>query len=87
MSYRHGFLVSVIISLTWSSLVGCLGYEYMRPWGSCFLQYLWEFCLGIFLATKYYSLRDNSVATKFLFIENYKMWWCVLGAVIGCGSM
>ena len=77
----------MIISLTWSSVVGYLGYEDMRPWGSCFLQYLWEFCLGIFLATKYYSSRDNGGVSKLLFIENYKLLWCVSGAVLGCGIM
>lgn len=87
MSYRYGLLVSIVISLIWSSLVGFLGYEDMRPWGSCFLQYLWEFCLGIFLASKHHLSRDNGGISKLLFIENYKLWWCVSGAVLGCGIM
>lgn len=87
MSYRCGLLISIVISLIWSSIVGYLGYEDMRPWGSCFLQYLWEFCLGIILATKYHLSHDNGGVSKLLFIENYKLWWLVLGAVLGCGIM
>ena len=87
MSYRYGLLISLVISLLWSSIVGYLGCENMRPWGSCFLQYLWEFCLGIFLATKYRSSCGKNGWTKLLFVENYKWSLCVLGAALGCGVM
>lgn len=49
---RGGYLVSLLISLLWATLVGWLGYEDYRPWGSFFLQYLWEFALGMWMAEK-----------------------------------
>lgn len=49
----YGLLISGLISLGWATVVGLLGYEDMRPWGSCFLQYLWEFVLGMWLAQEF----------------------------------
>lgn len=45
-------MISLLISLLWATLVGWLGYEDYRPWGSFFLQYLWEFALGMWMAEK-----------------------------------
>ena len=53
-----GYFVALAISLSWSTIVGILGYEEMRPWGSFFLQYLWEFCLGMWIAEKIFN-RDE----------------------------
>ena len=50
MKRRHGLALAVAISLVWAALVGFLKLEESRPWSSCFLQYLWEFCLGMHLA-------------------------------------
>ena len=49
---RRGVAIAFAISLSWAALVGVLGLSESRPWGSCFLQYMWEFCLGMWLATK-----------------------------------
>lgn len=49
---RGGDFCALAISLAWSTVVGVLGYEEMRPWGSFFLQYLWEFCLGMWIAER-----------------------------------
>ncbi|MVM37885.1 acyltransferase family protein [Spirosoma sp. HMF3257] len=50
----HLFIVlSFVISLSWSALVISTGKEKIRIWNSFFLQYLWEFCLGIYLADLY----------------------------------
>ncbi|GAB3807603.1 acyltransferase [Spirosoma humi] len=45
--------LSVGISLVWSALIISIGKESVRVWNSFFLQYLWEFCLGIYLADVY----------------------------------
>ncbi|GAB3958469.1 acyltransferase [Spirosoma harenae] len=45
--------LSFVISLAWSALIISIGKESVRVWNSFFLQYLWEFCLGIYLADRY----------------------------------
>lgn len=52
MQLRRGLLFAIAISLLWAVLVGFLGLSESRPWGSCFMQYLWEFCLGMWMASK-----------------------------------
>jgi len=44
-------IISLIISLSWSALVFYLGKESLRVWNSFFLQYLWEFALGLSVAS------------------------------------
>jgi len=46
-------VVSLLISLLWSTIVGLLGKSEFRIWNSFFLQYLGEFTLGMMLALKY----------------------------------
>ncbi|MBT8851412.1 hypothetical protein ACXO4P_08010, partial [Lactobacillus delbrueckii subsp. bulgaricus] len=41
---------SVIVSLAWSCLVTALGFGEERVLNSFFLQFLWEFCLGMEVA-------------------------------------
>lgn len=53
MQKRHGFFYALLLSVIWWIIVAILGYEDYRPWGSCFLQYLWEFALGMQLAKWY----------------------------------
>lgn len=48
-----GYWIALAISLLWSTMVGLLGYGEERVWNSFFLQYLWEFCLGMKLAEIY----------------------------------
>lgn len=45
-------LIALAISLSWSLLVIALGKEYQRVWNSFFLQYLWEFALGMVMAER-----------------------------------
>jgi peptidoglycan/LPS O-acetylase OafA/YrhL len=56
-----GAIFPFAISVVWSSLVGILDYEEMRPWGSFFLQYLWEFCLGMWIAERIFKGKFNLV--------------------------
>lgn len=95
-----GLLISGLISLAWATVVGLLGYEDMRPWGSCFLQYLWEFVLGMWFAEKYADplssplrhAQDNaclggrpSVKGILENPNNLKWWWLLAGVVVGMG--
>ena len=48
-----GYFASLIISLSWATIVGILGFGEERVWNSFFLQYLWEFCIGMKLAEIY----------------------------------
>ena len=58
---RGGVKLALIISLLWSTTVGRLGYAEERVWNSFFLQYLWEFCLGMKMAEIYH---DNPKALE-----------------------
>lgn len=57
--------VSVLISLTWWILVAIIGKADIRIWNSFFLQYVWEFSLGMILAD-IYCHRDKSEYEKYL---------------------
>lgn len=50
-----GVKLALIVSLLWSTSVGLLGYAEERVWNSFFLQYLWEFCLGMKMAEIYHG--------------------------------
>lgn len=58
---RGGVKLALIVSLLWSTTVGLLGYAEERVWNSFFLQYLWEFCLGMKMAEIYH---DNPKALE-----------------------
>lgn len=78
---RGGYLVSLLISLLWATLVGWLGYEDYRPWGSFFLQYLWEFALGMWMAekVKLAGWTEEKVMTRL------KIWQLLLTMCTGMG--
>ena len=78
-----GGKILLVISLIWSTIVGLLGLENERPWGSFFLQYLWEFGLGMWIAEKVYQEKTGNA--WLMDIRNYRWWWLLLGAVGGMG--
>lgn len=80
---RGGYLVALAISLSWSTLVGILGYEEMRPWGSFFLQYLWEFCLGMWIAERIYN--QDEIGKIAIIPKQWKWWWLFCSAALGMG--
>lgn len=80
MRRRGGQFYALAISIVWSTLVGVLGYEELRPWGSFFLQYLWEFCLGMWIAERIYEGRFKMVD-----VREIKWWWLLAGAIGGMG--
>ena len=55
--YRRGggVIVSLGISLLWIIITTFTGLYEERIWNSFFLQYLWEFTLGMYLADKYFN--------------------------------
>lgn len=48
-----GVIYALLISLLWTTIVAMLGKSDVRVWNSFFLQYLWEFVLGMYLAKCY----------------------------------
>lgn len=79
MRRRGGQFIALAISIAWSTLVGVLGYEEQRPWGSFFLQYLWEFCLGMWIAESIYERG------KMVDVRETSWWWLLAGAIGGMG--
>jgi len=75
-----GQLLPLAISLLWSTLVGVLSYEELRPWGSFFLQYLWEFCLGMWIAEKIHEGKE-----KLVDVSELRWLWLLAGAIGGMG--
>jgi peptidoglycan/LPS O-acetylase OafA/YrhL len=77
------FLTSCFaISLAWALIVAGLGKETFRSWNSFFLQYLWEFALGMMIAT----LLNDKYEIKQKINSNY----ILLAGLTGCaiyGSM
>lgn len=53
-----GVVYALLISLLWATIVGVLGKSEVRVWNSFFLQYLWEFVFGMYLA-KCYRMRPE----------------------------
>ena len=78
---RGGYLLALLISILWATLVGWLGYEDYRPWGSFFLQYLWEFALGMWIAEKV----KNSEWTEDKMMKSLKIWHLILTMCAGMG--
>lgn len=75
-----GQYIAIAISIAWSTIVGILGFEELRPWSSFFLQYLWEFCLGMWIAERIYEGNDNLVD-----VREMKYSWLLVCAIAGMG--
>lgn len=72
-------LLSVAISLCWSSFVFVFHKDGQRIWNSFFLQYLWEFVLGMYIAKRY--TQDPG----FVKMPKYRI--LIIGAIIGVSIM
>ena len=64
-------LISVVISLLWSTIVAIIGESDNRIWNSFFIQYLWQFVLGMMIAVKYKENPDfiKIPSVKYLLIS------------------
>lgn len=56
------FLLCLSVSLAYGISLIALGKETQRIWNSFFLQYLWEFSLGMILAKAYHQKRFSRIA-------------------------
>lgn len=52
---NRGGQIALLISLTWATFTSLTGLADERIWNSFFLQYLWEFVLGMWLAKVYFE--------------------------------
>lgn len=76
---KYGLVAAIAVSLSWSTLVAILGFEDLRPWGSCFLQYLWEFVLGMYIAK--WSFKNDLD----MFVKKTDTFAIVCCALVGLG--
>lgn len=70
-------IIGLCISLAWAAAVAYLGYASVRVWNSFFLQYLWEFALGMIIAAK---LKKNNFEIKNL----PSNWTFLLAGILLC---
>jgi peptidoglycan/LPS O-acetylase OafA/YrhL len=68
--------ICLVISISWAILVFLLSKESLRVWNSFFLQYLWEFALGMVIASLIYS--------GFKFNYTIKQVYILLTGVVCC---
>lgn len=63
-------ILSIVISVLYGLVVAALGKQGIRTWNSFFLQYLWEFSVGMVLAEYYKNgkLSENKLSMKKVFI-------------------
>jgi peptidoglycan/LPS O-acetylase OafA/YrhL len=66
-------ILGLLVSLTWSGMVVLLGKEELRNWNSFFLQYLWEFMLGMVIAD---MLKNNKLKFSFK-----KIYFFIIGVI------
>lgn len=62
LSYKYFLLICFVLSTAWIFFVLAIGKEPERVWNSFFLRYLWEFALGMVIASK---LKENNYQLPF----------------------
>lgn len=62
---KYSMIISLLISILWATVVGLTGHAEQRIWNSFFLQYLWEFILGMHLAKLYYNAPQKITVPSF----------------------
>lgn len=68
---------ALLISLLWATFTTLMGLDDERVWNSFFLQYLWEFVLGMWLASVYFEHPEK--------LKLPKMWMLLGAMVVGLG--
>lgn len=71
------------ISLLWATFVGVLGYSEEGIWNSFFLQYLWEFCLGMKLAELYKRMPKCLKIPKWIYLIPTSLVGLTLTGIMG----
>ncbi|MEL6918566.1 MAG: acyltransferase, partial [Bacteroidota bacterium] len=64
MTKRAFLILTLAISILWAVTVHYLGYGGLRVWNSFFLQFLWEFALGMILAKVVFQNANYSPTLK-----------------------
>ncbi len=78
---RLALILSVIISLSWAFVVIAMNKELLRVWNSCFIQYLWEFVLGMIIAKIIFKKNgDATIPIKSIYILIIGLVNCVIYA-------
>ena len=62
---KSNVTIAVFISLSWAILTTTLGLSEERIWNSFFLQYLWEFVLGMWLANLYFKQPSKFIIPSY----------------------
>ena len=73
LNSKQFIIGTIIVSLSWSLLVNAIGLGDERIFNSFFLQFLWEFCLGMEVA----KLLNSGGRVEI------KKWWLLVIALIG----
>jgi len=60
--------ICIIISAAWWIFTACIGVSEERIWGSFFLQYLWEFALGMCVAEELNNGKDISLKSPIVIV-------------------
>ena len=58
---KFSVIISLVISLVYATVICQIGLSEQRIWNSFFLQYLWEFSFGMFLAEKYFKKQTDLI--------------------------
>ncbi|MEX1239903.1 MAG: acyltransferase family protein [Cyclobacteriaceae bacterium] len=76
-NYKYFLLICLFLSMAWIVFVLAIGKEPERVWNSFFLRYLWEFALGMVIASK---LKENDYQLPF---KPRPIWFLIIG-VFNC---
>lgn len=74
---KWGGQFALLISLLWATFTTLMGLDDERVWNSFFLQYLWEFVLGMWLASVYFEHPEK--------LKLPNMWILVVAMIVGLG--
>lgn len=61
-------IACVVLSVCWWIFTAFMGINHIRVWGSFFLQYLWEFALGMIIAEELYEGKDIKLSMYALIV-------------------
>lgn len=78
INIKRGGWIALAISLLWATFVYLSGHSEERVWNSFFLQYLWEFCLGMKLSELYMNKPIALDLPKWKYLVSV----CVVGMVL-----
>lgn len=81
MGRRNFLIASVIISIFWWIFTAFAGLSEERIWGSFFLQYLWEFALGMYISERLNN--GESIKLRIVYLISIALGGLAIGGIIG----